>query len=85
MVEKDGKESEEEAKKAYRAASEDGDHAVDDSLSSALIDRVRSSAYTCIHNYKYLFASSNYTHFHTSFYDCCLLVHSNAYNFFWDF
>ncbi|KAE9448073.1 hypothetical protein C3L33_20023, partial [Rhododendron williamsianum] len=36
--------SEEEAKKAYRAASEDGDHAVekagDDGVSSALIDRV---------------------------------------------
>ncbi|KAF7144367.1 hypothetical protein RHSIM_Rhsim05G0163000 [Rhododendron simsii] len=40
MVEKDGQEGEEEAKKAYRAASEDGDHAVDDGVSSALIDRV---------------------------------------------
>lgn len=49
MVEKDGQEGEEEAKKAYRAASEDGDHAVDDGVSSALIDRVRSSAYTYIH------------------------------------
>ncbi|XP_058216530.1 uncharacterized protein LOC131327406 isoform X2 [Rhododendron vialii] len=43
MVEKDGQEGE-EAKKAYRAASEDGDHAVekavDDGVSSALIDRV---------------------------------------------
>ncbi|KAI8555993.1 hypothetical protein RHMOL_Rhmol05G0218300 [Rhododendron molle] len=40
MVEKDGHKGEEEAKKAYRAASEDGDHAVDDGVSSALIDRV---------------------------------------------
>lgn len=51
MVEKDGEEGEEEAKKAYRAASEDG-HAVekagDDGVSSALIDRVRSSAYIYI-------------------------------------
>ncbi|KAF9612677.1 hypothetical protein IFM89_003152 [Coptis chinensis] len=44
MVEKEGTEGEEEAKKAYRAASEDKDDAAettaDDKISSALIDRV---------------------------------------------
>ncbi|PIA45850.1 hypothetical protein AQUCO_01600234v1 [Aquilegia coerulea] len=44
MVEKEGTEGEEEAKKAYRAASEDNEQAaettVDDKVSSALIDRV---------------------------------------------
>lgn len=44
MVEKEGTEGEEEAKKAYKAAREDSDHtaekAIDDKVSSALIDRV---------------------------------------------
>ena len=46
MVEKEGTEGEEEAKKAYRAAREESDHAVEkaigDKVSSALTDRVRS-------------------------------------------
>lgn len=44
MVEKEGTEGEEEAKRAYRAAREDSDHSaektVDEKVSSALIDRV---------------------------------------------
>lgn len=44
MVEKEGMEGEEEAKKAYRAAREDSDHAAEmaigDKVSSALINRV---------------------------------------------
>ncbi|XWS57228.1 hypothetical protein CRYUN_Cryun09bG0156000 [Craigia yunnanensis] len=44
MVEKEGMEGEEEAKKAYKAAREDSDHtaekAIGDKVSSALIDRV---------------------------------------------
>ncbi|GAV83933.1 LETM1 domain-containing protein [Cephalotus follicularis] len=44
MVEKEGKEGEEEAKKAYRAAREDSDHgaekAIGDKVSSALVNRV---------------------------------------------
>lgn len=44
MVEKEGTEGEEEAKKAYRAAREDSDHDaekdIDDKVSSALINRV---------------------------------------------
>lgn len=47
MVDKEGAEGEEEAKKAYRAAREYGDHeaekTVDDKVSSALINRVISS------------------------------------------
>ncbi|GFZ11274.1 LETM1-like protein [Actinidia rufa] len=52
MAEKEGTEGEEETKKAYRAAREDSDHgverAVGDSVSSALIDRVRSSSVTVV-------------------------------------
>ena len=48
MAEKKGTEGEEETNKAYRAARKDSDHgaerAVGDSVSSALIDRVRSSS-----------------------------------------
>uniref|UniRef100_A0A2N9FDC1 Uncharacterized protein n=1 Tax=Fagus sylvatica TaxID=28930 RepID=A0A2N9FDC1_FAGSY len=44
VVENEGTDGEEEAKKAYKAASEDSDHAaetaVDHKVSSALIDRV---------------------------------------------
>lgn len=44
MVEKEGTEGEEAAKKAYKAAREDSDHAVErvlgDEVSSALRDRV---------------------------------------------
>lgn len=44
MVEKEGTDGEEEAKKAYKAAREDSDHAAetaaDQKVSSALIDRV---------------------------------------------
>lgn len=44
MVEKEGTEDEEEAKKAYKAAREHSDHtaqkAIGDKVSSALIDRV---------------------------------------------
>lgn len=44
MVEKEGTEGEQEAKKAYKAAREDSDchieEAVSDKVSSALIDRV---------------------------------------------
>lgn len=44
MVDKEGTEEEEEAKKAYKAAREESDHAVEtaiaDKVSSALIDRV---------------------------------------------
>ena len=47
MVEREGTEGEEETKKAYGAAREDSEHdaerAVGDSVSSALIGRVRSS------------------------------------------
>lgn len=49
-MDKDGQEGEEEAKKAYIVAS-DSEHAVekavDDSVSSTLIDRVRSLACVC--------------------------------------
>lgn len=45
MVEKEGTEGEEEAKKAYKAAREETDHvaemAVEKKVSSSLIDRVR--------------------------------------------
>lgn len=45
MVDKEGTDGEEEAKKAYKAAKEDSDQAVEralgDKVSSALIDRVR--------------------------------------------
>jgi LETM1 and EF-hand domain-containing protein 1 len=44
MVDKEGTEGEEEAKKAYRAAREESDHAaetaISDKISSALINRV---------------------------------------------
>ena len=44
MVDKEGTEGEEEAKKAYRAAREESDHAaetdISDKVSSALINRV---------------------------------------------
>lgn len=44
MVEKEGTDGEEQAKKAYKAAREDSDHAAetaaDQKVSSALIDRV---------------------------------------------
>ncbi|KAK8662091.1 hypothetical protein V6N13_091679 [Hibiscus sabdariffa] len=47
MVEKEGTEDEEEAKKAYQAAREHSDHtaqkAIGDKVSSALIDRVMIS------------------------------------------
>ena len=46
MLEKEGTAGEEEAKKAYRAAREESDHAAEaaagDRVSSALIDRVRT-------------------------------------------
>lgn len=46
MLEKEGTDGEEEAKKAYRAAREESDHAAEvaagDKVSSALVDRVRT-------------------------------------------
>lgn len=56
MVDKEGTDGEEEARKAYRAAREDSDHAVDralgDKVSSALRDRVRTFVmeflYSCL-------------------------------------
>lgn len=46
MLEKEGTDGEEEAKKAYKAAREKSDHAAEvaaaDKVSSALVDRVRN-------------------------------------------
>lgn len=60
MVEKDGKEGEEEAKKAYRAAREetdqDAEKDVDEKVSSALINRVH------IFRYSYVMISANRYH-----------------------
>jgi hypothetical protein len=47
MLEKEGTEGEEEARRAYRAAREESDHAAEaaagEKVSSALIDKVRGS------------------------------------------
>lgn len=49
MVEKEGSEGEEEAKKAYKAAREDSDLAVEktvgDKVSSVLINKVKNNLY----------------------------------------
>lgn len=58
MLEKEGTEGEEEAKKAYKAARERSDHAAElaagDKISSALIDRVRN-LHSAAHSF-FLFA-----------------------------